>query len=93
MGDVTIAEPVKTGALEELDKKMQNIAEERLLKKEIDLKELEIRLDRKIEEFKKFVDKTEVQGRSLAQPTSTKTKEEEDVEEINTFLKGTGLKI
>ena len=78
---------------EEIAKKTQYIEADRLasLKKEIE--EIETRIDKKLKDFKKFVDDTEVQGRSLAGPNVAKTEGQEKTDDANKLLEGSGMSI
>ena len=78
---------------EEILKKTTHIEADRLatLKKEIE--EVEKRLDTKVKNFKKFVDDTEVQGRSLAGPSVEITEEEQKTQDAEKLIEGTGMSI
>lgn len=78
---------------EEIVKKTSYIEANRLasLKKEIET--IESRIDTKIKSFKKFVDDTEVQGRSLAGPLVAITEEEEKLQNAEKLIAGTGMSI
>lgn len=78
--------------IKELSEKTAYIESVRLkeLKEKID--ESEKRLDSKIEAFKKFVENTEIGGRTLA-ALPEKSEEEKTKEAANKLLEGTGLRI
>ena len=87
----TTSEETQT-TLAEMTKKEAYIESERLkeLKEKVD--EAEKRLDEKIASFKRFVDNTEIGGKSLV-TAPEKTQDEKATEDANKFLEGTGLKI
>lgn len=78
---------------EEILKKTAHIEADRLASLKKELEEVESRIDKKVKNFKKFVDDTEIQGRSLAGPSVALTKEEEETRAAETLIEGTGLSI
>ena len=78
---------------EEILKKTSYIEANRLASLKKELEETETRIDDKIKAFKKFVDDTEVQGKSLAGPAVEITEEERKTREAEKLIKGTGLSI
>lgn len=81
----------KLNKLAEMEKSIDTIKAERLKNVEEELKIIEKRIENKIEDFKTFIDKTAVQGRSLSQPP--KTDEQQAWDDAEQLIKGTGLKI
>lgn len=78
---------------EDIIKKTTHIEADRLSSLKKELEEVEKRIDGKVKSFKKFVDDTEVQGRSLAGPSVEITKEEEETRAAESLIAGTGLSI
>lgn len=76
-------------SIKEIEQKMESLVSSRLASKQKELEVLEDRIDRKISSFKRFVEDTEVQGKSLAQmPETEKEKMKRDDAKL---LKGTGM--
>ena len=91
--ETKIDEPMKEEvSIDSLSKKLETLEAKKLGQKLKVLEFLEERIDKKLEDFKKFVEDQEVQGRSLAAPAE-KTEEEKQKEEIKKMLDGTGLSI
>lgn len=78
---------------EDLDKKIIHIEAERLERKRQELLEVEDRIDKKMQAFKKFVDNTEIGGKALAGAAVEPTDEDKAKAAANKLLEGTGLSI
>ena len=78
--------------LEQIQQKAAYVEAERLAKLKEELQEVELRIDRKVQDFKKFVDDTSIQGQSLAGAAVQEMSEEEkSIAAAKKLLEGTGL--
>ena len=84
------SEPINT---DNLAKALDAIQLERLTELHKSLRETEARIDQKLANFKKFVDVTEISGRSLAGKQVEESEEDKAKKAANKLLEGTGLKI
>jgi hypothetical protein len=73
-----------------LQKKMDELRMQRMTEKEMELRQLEARIDKKISNFKQFVEATEMQGRSLAAAPAPTVEEQQKASALK-LLEGTGL--
>ena len=77
----------------ELGRKLDAMQLERLTDLHKNLRETEMRIDQKLANFKRFVDNTEIAGRSMATGTVEKTHEQIIDEAAKKLIAGTGLSI
>jgi hypothetical protein len=85
-------EPAKEQAdVDKLSRSVSSVEAERLSALKKELLETETRIDKKINDFKKFVDNTEISGRSLAGSAVSETNEEKARKDANKLLEGTGF--
>lgn len=88
------ATPPATAAekLQEIEAAAARIQERKdIEKKTKELQEIETRIDKKMADFKKFVDNSEVQGKSFAGQAVELSEDEKLKKEAMQLLEGTGL--
>jgi hypothetical protein len=84
-------EPAKDLDISNLKTKMDAMQLERMMEVHKTLKETEARIDKKLQDFKKFVDTTEISGRALAGPQLEESEEEKQKKAARKLVEGTGL--
>ncbi len=84
-------QPNESVSTEDLARKLDAMQLERLTELHKSLRETEARIDRKLQEFKKFVDVTEISGRALAGKQVVESEEDKAKKAAMKLLEGTGL--
>jgi CRISPR/Cas system endoribonuclease Cas6 (RAMP superfamily) len=92
-GSTTESQSEPDVSTEDLQKKIDELRIKRLADLENTLRETEARIDKKITNFKKFVENTEIQGTSMSVKPIMKSEDEMIKERANALLKGTGLSV